>query len=71
MSADLKRLRDGAVDDAGSPASKKRAMSLGTPPQSDEAEEDKLEDWMKVVEVSCVWFYQNLEIGARSRLLVV
>lgn len=52
MSADLKRVRDGAVDGLGSPASKKRAMSLDTPPRSDDGEDDKIEDWMKVVEVS-------------------
>lgn len=52
MSADLKRVRDGALDEFGSPATKKRAMTLSTPPRSDDGEEDKLEDWMKVVEVS-------------------
>ena len=51
MSADLKRVRDGAVDEFGSPASKKRAMSVNTPPRSDDGEDEKLEDWMKVVEV--------------------
>lgn len=49
MSADLKRVRD--VEDSGSPASKKRAMSLDTPPPADNGDDDRLEDWMKVVEV--------------------
>lgn len=52
MSADLKRVRDGAVDEFGSPASKKRAMSIDTPPRSEDGDEEMLEDWMKVVEVS-------------------
>lgn len=53
MSADLKRVRD--LEDSGSPASKKRAMSLDTPPPSDGGDDDdRLEDWMKVVEVGLI-----------------
>ena len=51
MNADLKRVREAGVDEAMSPA-KRRALSLSTPGPVDNSEEDKLEDWMKVVEVS-------------------
>lgn len=52
MNVDLKRVRDAAVEDGPSPATKRRALSLSTPPIVDNQEDDRLEDWMKVVEVS-------------------
>lgn len=51
MNADLKRIREAGIDDTASPA-KKRALSLSTPPLQDQSEDDKMEDWMRVVEVS-------------------
>ena len=52
MNMDLKRIRDTAVEDGPSPDAKRRAIHLATLPPSDISEDDRLEDWMKVVEVS-------------------
>ncbi len=48
MSTDLKRLREITLEDG---PSKRRALSHATPPIED-SEDDRQEDWMKVVEVS-------------------
>ena len=53
MNVDLKRVREAAIQDGPSPAAKRRALSLSSPPAVDNGEDDRLEDWMKVVEVSC------------------
>ena len=52
MNVDLKRIREAAIGDAPSPAAKRRALSLSAPPVIENPEDDRLEDWMKVVEVS-------------------
>jgi hypothetical protein len=48
MNADLKRVREGGIEDGNQSPTKRRAMSLST---AGEEDDDKLEDWMKVVEV--------------------
>lgn len=50
MNADLKRVRDSVVDDAGPGRSKKRALSSASPAPA-ESEDSGMEEWMKVVEV--------------------
>ena len=61
MNADLKRVREGGLEDSSSPA-KRRAMTLSTPSAGlTEQEDDKLEDWMKVVEVGFGHFLLPLE----------
>ncbi len=53
MNADLKRVRgDSTLPDGPLPAAKRRALSLSSPPPLDNSEDDRIEDWMKVVEVS-------------------
>lgn len=53
MNVDFKRVREATFNDGPSPAAKRRALSLSSPPPvEDGTEEDRLEDWMKVVEVS-------------------
>ena len=50
MNADLKRVREGALDDGPQlPGAKRRALSLSSPPVQ-ETDDDKLEDWQRVVE---------------------
>lgn len=50
MNADLKRVRESGVDDAGPGRSKKRALSSASPAPAD-TEDSGMEEWMKVVEV--------------------
>ncbi|WWC64537.1 uncharacterized protein I303_107147 [Kwoniella dejecticola CBS 10117] len=52
MNADLKRVRDNAIDDTPSPSAKRRVLSghASSTPQP-ENDEDGIEDWMKVVEI--------------------
>ncbi|WRT70184.1 uncharacterized protein IL334_007178 [Kwoniella shivajii] len=49
MNADLKRVRDNAIDDTPSPSAKRRVLGHASPPIAD-SESDGVEDWMKVVE---------------------
>jgi len=51
MNADLKRVRHG-LEDGLSPAAKRRAVGLTDPPSVGNGDDDGIEDWMKVVEVS-------------------
>ncbi|RXK36539.1 hypothetical protein M231_06198 [Tremella mesenterica] len=48
MNADLKRVRETGIDES-LPGAKRRALSMSLPPTS-EPDEDRLEDWQKVVE---------------------
>ncbi len=52
MNVDLKRVRDAAIEEGHWPVTKRRALSLSTPLAADNPDEDRLEDWMRVVEVS-------------------
>ncbi|WWC94925.1 hypothetical protein V866_001777 [Kwoniella sp. B9012] len=51
MNADLKRVRDNAIDDTPSPSAKRRVLSGHASPQVNDSDGDGIEDWMKVVEV--------------------
>ena len=52
MNVDLKRVLDTAAEDGPPPDAKRRALHLAVPPPADIPEDDRLEDWMKAVEVS-------------------
>ncbi|OCF38081.1 E3 ubiquitin-protein ligase BRE1 [Kwoniella heveanensis BCC8398] len=50
MNADLKRVRDNALDDSPSPSAKRRVLGNASPPVAD-SDGDGIEDWQRVVEV--------------------
>lgn len=71
MNADLKRVRDGGLDEHGSPASKKRVLSpTSQGPSSPSKVDDNggIEDWMKEVEVSQLL---NPPLGSRPLVLFI
>ncbi|WVQ84645.1 E3 ubiquitin-protein ligase BRE1 [Cryptococcus sp. DSM 104549] len=51
MNADLKRVRENAIDDSPAPSPKRRMNSHPSPPVESTDDDDGMEDWMKVVEV--------------------
>jgi hypothetical protein len=67
MNADLKRVRDGGLEETGSPLSKKRILSPTSAqgPSSPSAEDDNggMEDWMKEVEVSLTSIAEERAFG--------
>ncbi|KAK8853258.1 E3 ubiquitin-protein ligase BRE1 [Kwoniella newhampshirensis] len=50
MNADLKRVRENAIEDTASPSAKRRVLAGNVSPSVDSSDGDGMEDWMKVVE---------------------
>lgn len=69
MNADLKRVRDSAVDDAGPGRSKKRALSSASPAPA-ESEDSGIEEWMKVVEVGLAFRRVDPKISVAAPFVV-
>ncbi|WVF72955.1 E3 ubiquitin-protein ligase BRE1 [Kwoniella sp. CBS 6097] len=51
MNADLKRVRDNALDDSPSPSAKRRVLGGNASPPVTDSDGDGVEDWQRVVEV--------------------
>ncbi|WWC91748.1 uncharacterized protein L201_006695 [Kwoniella dendrophila CBS 6074] len=51
MNADLKRVRDNAIDDTPSPSAKRRVLAGNSSSPINDNDNDGIEDWMRVVEV--------------------